>query len=133
MTRLRYLLLALPMFATTAAAAAGSLSGDYLLTLTTTHPNAGTESYCLTLVDDGSVAGWRHSGTASIGDFIGGQFAVSGHDVVTTLGFHGVSFTFALPVRATRLGSATFMAMNQGEIAASGIATPGAKGSCTPF
>ena len=132
MTRLRILLLAIPVLAACGAARAASMSGDYQITLNTVRPVAGTETYCLSLNEDGSVMGWQHSGTATIANYVDGQFILTSHALVATLGFHGAGFTFVLPVRAAQFGPADFVAMNQGEIVESGTATAGAKGSCTP-
>ena len=132
MKRLSGLLLSLPMMAASGSSYAVSLSGNYLLTMNTTHPRGGTEQYCLSLADDGTVLGWPHSGGALIGGYIPGQFFVAGSTLVATIGFHGVTFAFSAPIHAGGAGPASFIAVNDGDIVSSGTVSAGAKGRCTP-
>ena len=132
MKRLRTLLLATPVLALAGAAHAGSVSGNYLLTLVTTHPQADTEQYCLSLSDDGNVVGWPHSGEASIAGFIGGEFYVGAGATVVHLDFHRVTFDFSLPVNAGKMEPAPFTAIYDGAIVSSGTVSAARKGSCTP-
>lgn len=132
MIRLRTLLLAASVMVIPSAAGAASLGGDYKITLTTTHPAADTQSYCLSLVDDGSVLGWAHGGGASISNYIDGQFFAGGHEWVATIGFHGVSFFLRAPMRLGQIQPGTFIAVNDGSIVSSGTLKAGGAGSCTP-
>jgi hypothetical protein len=131
MFRLR-MMLAVSVIVISGSASAASLGGNYKITLTTTHPNADTSSYCLSLVDDGSVLGWRHSGAATISGYVDGEFFASDHEWMATIGFHGVSFFLRAPMHFGRIGPGSFMAVNDGSIAASGTMAAGAAGSCTP-
>ncbi len=132
MLRLRILLLTVAVLVMPAAAGAASLAGNYKVTLTTTHPSADIASYCLTLVDDGSVLSWPHSGAASISGFINGEYFASSNEWVATIGFHGVNFFLRAPMRLGKFGQGSFVAMNDGSIVSSGTVTAGAAGSCTP-
>jgi hypothetical protein len=125
-------MLTLGVIVISGGASAASLGGNYKITLTTTHPSADTASYCLSLVDDGTVLGWQHSGGASISGYIDGEFFAGAHEWVATIGFHGVSFFLRAPMRFGKIGPGSFIAVNDGSIAASGTVTAGAAGSCTP-
>jgi hypothetical protein len=132
MTRSRILLAALPFLAAAQAASADSFTGNYLMTLNTTHPAWDTETHCLSLVDDGSVLTASHGGDASIADYIDGQFMVASHQLIATLGFHGVSFTLTAPLNAANAGPGSFVALNDGAIVSRGVFILGGKGSCAP-
>jgi hypothetical protein len=132
MKRLRGLMLALPVIAASGTGNAQSVSGNYLITLATTHPSASLDRYCLSLNDDGSVLGFAHGGQALIGGYIPGEFYIAGHTLVATIGFHGVTFVLNAPLHGATAGPASFTAVYDGAIAASGRVTAAARGSCTP-
>ena len=63
---------------------------------------------------------------------IDGQFMVASHQLIATLGFHGVSFTLTAPLNAANAGPGSFVALNDGAIVSRGVFILGGKGSCAP-
>jgi hypothetical protein len=120
--------IALPVLAA-GAAQAESLSGNYPITVVTTHPSPSVEQYCLTLVEDGASAGQFHRGTAALGGVARGQFVMANDALVTTVSAEDVHFTIAA---SPQPGGSAFLAIDEGRLAAAGTATAGRKGGCTP-
>jgi hypothetical protein len=125
--------LALPVVVAAGAAGAADFSGNYPITVTTTHPEHEVNSYCLSLVEDGSPGPARHGGTASIGGFATGKFIVDRGTVIAAVGVDDVKFVIAAPLQAGHAAKSSFLAMDDRSIAAAGTIVAGEKGSCTPF
>jgi hypothetical protein len=130
-------LLALALVLASGTAMAGAYSGKYPVTLTHAMPgNGGT--YCLTLVDNGSV-GWPHSGQASLSSKNGtlpyGSFQLIGGFLVATIQSSSdtgdnAGLVFIAPVSNGVLGAGTFDEVYGGEEMVSAVATFGAKNGC---
>ncbi len=129
----RGILCALTVLSVAGAAQAAEFSGNYPITVTTTHPENAVDHYCLSLVEDGSAGSARHGGTASIGGFVTGKFIVDRGTVVAAVGVDDVKFVMAAPLQADHAAKSSFVAIDEHSIAASGTIVAGEKGGCTPF
>jgi hypothetical protein len=87
MTRLRTLMMALPLLAATAPAMAANLSGDYTITVTGGRGIAMGSTACVTLAQTGQVLHFANSGTATLGGTLSGTYYAL--DAVLTIDFGG--------------------------------------------
>jgi hypothetical protein len=81
MTKVRKLMMALPIVAMSVPASAADLSGNWTVTLRTVRPNGGSgSSACFTLTQTSNVLNWQNSGTFTIAgsDVTGQYYAIAG-------------------------------------------------------
>jgi len=127
---------ALALLLAGSAAMAGGYSGNWPLTVS--HSEHADGSYCLTLIDNGSL-GWPHSGQASLtgadGDLPYGTFQVINGSLVATIQSEGNSgqnagLVFSASASNDTITRGNFDEVYGGEELESGALKVGAKGGC---
>ena len=112
--------------------ATNSFSGKFPLTVSGSRGSNGT--FCLTLVDNGSL-GRPHSGQASIANVgNGGTFEVINNDIVVTIQSEGLAqaegLVYVAHAANGTLGNGVYDGVLTGESVDTGLVTFGKKGGC---
>jgi hypothetical protein len=114
MTKLRALMMALPIMAVCAPALAADLTGDYQIRIT-----GGRSAYpigargCISLVQTGNVLGFSDSGTATARSKTGDYYALKS---VITVAFPNTVLTGVLHDHGLSYGTLTVLSMTDGSV-----------------